>query len=522
MHRPDPRQDADIAAWNGAWVLGTRLIAMAIGLLGLPILMSTLGLLQFGAWAVLLGGTFAFGTLELGMSVAVMRWTTLSLMPEYKSNGGHGLDAIMSNSLACTALVFAVVGLPLYFLSEPLAAWLQLPSTALLTPGQCILVIYATVALLALLRCTIAPMLAARRMAVHSGFSLLQSLVGAGVTWSVAWTTRRLDLVILANAAAIVGVQLFASLWTRRRMPWRFSRRALDRRLATEMLRFGAALQFSDLSVFVMYQFDKLVISGVVAPTEVAHYEVASRSAQALGNVSSAPFVAFAPALTERHGRNEDVSADLLRMLRLTVFGTGVFLLLPLAVAPIGLFAWIGQIGYHAAPTFALLALSVISTVLIMPLSMAAQAQGRARLEFARAFGAMMVNVPCSFLLIHAYGKEGAALGTLIACLLGNSLFAWWLLRSIGLSWTRVFAVLRPFALPILVVAAATTACAQLAEPWVIASRWYMAPTAASLYALAAIVLMAWLWRGGALHADERAMIAALPARLFPRRSDSR
>ena len=31
--------------------------------------------------------------------------------------------------------------------------------------------------------------------------------------------------------------------------------------------------------------------------------------------------------------------------------------LLPLAVAPIGLFAWIGQIGYHAAPTFALLAL---------------------------------------------------------------------------------------------------------------------------------------------------------------------
>ena len=61
-------------------------------------------------------------------------------------------------------------------------------------------------------------------------------------------------------------------------------------------MMFQAGGLFSDLSVFVMYQFDKLLISGVVAPTEVAHYEVASRSAQALGNVSSAPFVAFAPA----------------------------------------------------------------------------------------------------------------------------------------------------------------------------------------------------------------------------------
>lgn len=518
MQPPEARREADLAAWNGAWVLGTRLVTMAIGLLGLPILMSALGLLQFGAWAVLLGGTFAFGTLELGMSVAVMRWTTLSLMPESKANGGHDLDAIMSNSLACTSLVFAIVGLPLYVASEPLAAWLQLPQTPLLTPGQCILVIYATVALLALLRCTIAPMLAARRMAVHSSFTLMQSAIGAAVTWGVAWTTRRLDLVILANAAAIVGVQLFASLWTRRRMPWHFSRRLLDRRLAGDMLRFGAALQFSDLSVFIMYQFDKLVISGVVAPTEVTHYEVASRSAQALGNVSSAPFVAFAPAMTERHGRQQDMAEDLLRMLRLTLFGSGLFLLLPLAVARLGLYSWIGQIGYHASSTFALLAMSVISTVLIMPLSITAQAQGRARVEFGRAFAAMLVNVPCSFLLIHAYGKEGAALGTLSACLLANSVFAWWLLRSLQLSWTRVYAGMRALLWPILATTAAIALVAHVVEPWLIVSRYYMAPATVVLYGLGALALVTWLWRGNALHEDERTMLASLPGRLFGRR----
>lgn len=519
MQRPEARDEADVTAWNGAWVLGTRLVTMMVGLLGLPILMSALGLLQFGAWAVLLGGTFAFGTLELGMSVAVMRWTTLALMPENRSNGSHGLDAIMSNSLACTSLVFAIVGLPLYFASEPLAAWLQLPTTPLLTPGQCILVIYATVAVLSLLRCTIAPMLAARRMAVHSSFTLMQSVVGAAVTWSVAWGTRRLDLVILANAVAIVAVQLFAAFWTRRRMPWRFSRRSLDRRLSSEMLRFGAALQFSDLSVFVMYQFDKLIIAGVVAPTEVAHYEVASRSAQALGSVSSAPFIAFAPAMTERHGRQQDVSEDLLRMLRLTLFGTGLFLLLPLAVARLGLYSWIGQIGYHASSTFGLLALSVISTVLILPLSITAQAQGRARLEFARAFGAMLINVPCSFMLIHAYGKEGAALGTLIACLIANAVFAYWLLRSVQLSWTRIYLALRALLWPILSVTVAIGLIAHVVEPWFIASRYYMAPATVVLYAIGSASMMLWLWRGGALQPEERAMLASLPARVFFRRS---
>jgi len=312
---------------------------------------------------------------------------------------------------------------------------------------------------------------------------------------------------------AIITVQVFAALWTRRRMPWRLAPRTLDRGLARAMLGYGISLQFSDLSTFVMYQFDKLIISGVVSPVEVTHYEVASRSAQSLGSISSAPFIAFTPSLVERHGRREDPSADLLRMLRMTVLGTGFFLLLPLAVARIGLFAWVGQIGYHASATFALLALSVISTALIMPLSISAQAMGRASMEFTRAAGAMIINVPASVLLISAYGKEGAALGTLIACVVANALFAWWLLRTLALGWRSVAAALLPVFLPILATSIAIALLARMVEPFVLASRWYMAPTAAALYALGVLGLVAWLWLGGALQPEERALVASLRTR---------
>ncbi len=509
---PAPEADAIATiARSGFWLLGSRLMAMCIGLLGLPILMSALGPLQFGAWAVLLGGTFAFGTLELGMSSAVMRWTTLALMPEARSSGDDDLSAIMSNSLLCTAVVFAAGGAGLLLFVDPLARWLQLPSTPWFSAAQCILLVYATVATLALLRCAIAPLLAARRMATHSAFTLAQSLIGAAATWTVAITTRRLDLVLVANAVAIIIVQLAAAIWTHRHLPWRFAPHRLDRVLASDMLRYGSALQFGDLSSFVMYQFDKLIIAGVVTPTEVAHYEVASRSAQALGNVSTAPFVAFAPLLTERHGRREDPIEDLLRMLRMTLLGIGMFLLLPLAVAPIGLFAWVGQIGYHAAGVFALLALSVISTALILPLSMCAQAMGRASMELTRAGCAMLINIPASLALIHAYGKEGAALGTLCACLIANIGFAIWLLRVLNTSFTRVVASVRPLLWPIVMTTIGIAVVARLVEPLVIASRWYMAPTATALYGAGLLILLAQFARAGILTAEERLLTRRIP-----------
>lgn len=513
MTRTDSGDGAETLTRNGAWLLGTRIVAMCVGLLGLPIMMSTLGVLQFGAWAVLLGGTFAFGTLELGMSSAVMRWTTLALMPDSATAEAHKINAIMSNSLACAAVVFTLVGALVFVVADPLAAWLKLPATQWFSAGQCILIIYATVAILALLRCTIAPLLAARKMASHAGFTVLQSIVGAAATWGVAGSTHRLDLVLLANSSAIIAVQTFAAVWTRRRMPWNFERRLLQPKLARAMLGYGAALQFSDLATFVMYQFDKLMISGMVSPTEVTHYEVASRTAQALGSVSSAPFVAFTPSLTERHGRNQDTSEDLLRMLRLTVLGVGFFLLLPLAVSPIGLFAWVGQIGYHAAGTFALLVLSVISTMLIMPLSMTAQAKGKASIEFTRAACAMVINVPASVLLIHSYGKEGAALGTLIACMVANSLFAGWMLRSLKVSWKRVAVALGRFLRAILITTLGIALLTHLIEPLVISTRWLMAPAAATLYAAGVLTLSTWLWRGGAFHDEERILILSLRGR---------
>jgi O-antigen/teichoic acid export membrane protein len=204
------------------------------------------------------------------------------------------------------------------------------------------------------------------------------------------------------------------------------------------------------------------------------------------------------------------MSADLIRLLRLTVLGAGLFLLLPMAVAPIALFAWVGQIGYHAAGTFTLLALAMVSSLLVTPLSLAAQAMGRASMEFKRAGGAMLINVPLSASLIYAYGKEGAALGTLIACFIANTVFARWLLKSLRLSAPQLAAALWPLLSRFLVVTLALAAATAAIEPLVISSRWYMAPAAVGLYLMALTVAAFWLWRSAALNDGEREYLSSL------------
>ncbi len=138
-------------AKDGIWLVASRLLTMAIGMVGLPILMSSLGALQFGAWAVLLGGIYAFGTLELGMSSSVMRWSAMAATRNPEP-GATDISVIMTNALAGTTMVFALGGLGIWISADALADWLNLPDTPLLTPAQCILAVYATVAVTALLR----------------------------------------------------------------------------------------------------------------------------------------------------------------------------------------------------------------------------------------------------------------------------------------------------------------------------------------------------------------------------------
>jgi len=112
-------------------MIGSRILSIVIGLLGIPILLSCLGSEIYGGWAVLLGGSFAFYVLEFGMSATVVKY-----LAEKSSFSELHRSEILSNAISLLGIIFFISGIIVFYTADPLSAWLNLPDTEILSSGE--------------------------------------------------------------------------------------------------------------------------------------------------------------------------------------------------------------------------------------------------------------------------------------------------------------------------------------------------------------------------------------------------
>src|SRR6185369_6895458 len=100
---------------------------------------------------------------------------------------------------------------------------------------------------------------------------------------------------------------------------------------------------------------------------------------------------------------------------RIAAYGVSVFLLVPLAAAPMFLYAWTGQMGYVGRWAFVALTVGAMASVLSFPAATLMQAAGRPGVPAKAAGYAILLNVPLSLTLVLKWGLNGAAIGTAVA-----------------------------------------------------------------------------------------------------------
>jgi len=98
----------------------SRVFALAVGLLAVPILLSTLGSSLFAAWAVLMGASLVFYSLELGMPATLVRYLAR------EGWDGAPAEEAMSSAVALLALVYVVAVGAVALVARPVAEWLRL------------------------------------------------------------------------------------------------------------------------------------------------------------------------------------------------------------------------------------------------------------------------------------------------------------------------------------------------------------------------------------------------------------
>jgi O-antigen/teichoic acid export membrane protein len=199
-----------------------------------------------------------------------------------------------------------------------------------------------------------------------------------------------------------------------------------------ELLHYGLANQAEGWAQFVNFQFDKFLIAAWVGLWGVAPYEVANRAVAALRSIPASGADTFLPNAMVRADGAREAWDWYLASTRLAAYGVVMFLLAPLAVAPVFLYAWTGEMGHLGRGVFLALCIGAVANVLALPAGTLAQAQGRPAL-LARAAGvSVAINLPLSLLLVLRFGAQGAAFGTACAMTVSAAVLVWAVHRHLG------------------------------------------------------------------------------------------
>jgi len=487
-------------------MIGSRVLSIMIGLLGIPILLTHLGAETYGGWAILLGGSFAFYVLEFGMSPTVVKY-----LAEKNSCCDLYRSEVLSNAITLFAIIFSIAGVGVFSMATPLATWLHLPDTDLLSPGGLIIFLFLSVIGTLVFRISFHTLCAINRFDTYAALALLQFTTSNIATWLVAINWPRLDLILISYWTSQLIVLYLSWLWARRLVPWSFRPKMINRKIIGDMFMHGFNLQFSDLMYFVHFQFDKMLIAGFVGLAHVTHYECASRAGQALRSIPAFGLSSLLPTATEQYSNKEDFWPTYIDATRIASLASIFLLFLPMAISPLFLFAWVGQIGYHGRWIFMLLATGIGISIIAMPVNLFIQAMGRTAVMAKLAVISIIINIILSLILIQVWGKEGAAAGTAIAISITGVMYLQDFHGANQQRMSETVSNLIHMMWPALSVCGIFFGLEQLIEPWVIASRWYMAPTAVGLYILGVVSILHILGATGRLGHTELRLIEKAP-----------
>lgn len=400
-------------------MVAARIANMLVGLAIIPVLIHTLGGEGFAAWAVLLAVSAAFTLLEVGMPKTFIRYAA----PLIQQGQWQQVATLLAHVLTVLGLVFVAGIWPVSWLASEAAGRLKVPNDGLLSAAQMILFVYAAIALRALLQFGSLTFNAARRFRAYAVASFLQSFLSNVAAAAVAIWTGRLDLTLLAFWIAQLLLLALSSLIAIQRFARDIAITLPRLDKLRELCSHGLKVQAFDWAQILTFQFDKLLIATFMGLWAVAPYEVGFRGVAALRSVPSSGLDSFlATAAIGHHEGSDELWRRYRSATQLAALSVLVFLIAPLAVAPIFLYAWTGEMGYYGRWVFLSLSLGAACSVIVLPAATLAQAAGRVDLQARSALASLLLNIPLSFILLLEWGLAGVAAGTALSLLAGSFL----------------------------------------------------------------------------------------------------
>jgi O-antigen/teichoic acid export membrane protein len=392
--------------------MATSGVTVSTGLISVPLILSAVGVVGYGLWALARTMMIYAGSAEIGLGPGVQRYIGLRRGKEAET----GLSSILWTAL----VVYGIVGGAVFAVGVALAPLIveifKLP-VDLRSEGASMLRLVSLAILITLLAVGLGNVLQGlerfQALALSTLASSIAFICGVVVVTQAGW-----GLIGLGGAAVLQGTTMLVfRCWFLRHLVASERPRLLPRREIVELLSFSGRLQITAITTLLNTQTDKIVVGLVAGPVALGEIGIAAQLAEAarlFGGASIPPMVSrFALAW----GAHDETRVARLTSLTVRIVTVGVIALSIIATAslyPI-INAWLGS-GHNQSVVFASILLLAYSCFLLCSPAIAyLRAVGRPRLEVLYGVTTTAINLFATVGLGLVFGPVGVVTATLLA-----------------------------------------------------------------------------------------------------------
>jgi O-antigen/teichoic acid export membrane protein len=385
-----------------------------------PVMLSRLGLAQFGVWAVTGALAQYARLLDLGITSSLSRFVAL-----YDAEGNRrGIEETVAIGMMA-GLAVGLVVIAAAFFAAPLVAEVL----GVLDTGEMRIVLVSSAASATIF--LIAAVLSAvpiglRRMGPPNVAYTIGNVINFAFSLGALVLSTKLTDYALANLASGViglGITVGALLWVWERP---FARRPTLAR-TRGIVSFGLKSQLVTLANLVNVQTDKLIIAAMLGPRTAGAYEIGNRVVQgvlSLGVMTLSALIPTATADLVKRGR-EVILEYFVRYTRRTLaIALPLFGAVVVAI-PYLLVAWLGERPPDTTEITALLSLAFAVSMTTGVAMTLVVADGHPGLVAQTATIVVVLNVTATIVAAPIFGLWGVLLATVGAELFVSILFLW-------------------------------------------------------------------------------------------------
>jgi len=424
---------------NTAFSIGGHLWRIVFGLITTPIIISYIGIERFGIWAMigLLAGYF--GLADFGMGSAFVRFITNhhanDELEKINTIASTAVFFFVSTALCLMAVTVLILNPLIHFLGigkslESEAAFVFLFGLATLFMNNIFSIFYSI-------------QIGLQRMDITNKVSIamtVPSLAGTLLVLKLGYGLRGLIVNHFAMTVIFVAVNM---LIARRLLPSLRVRPTLFRFGALkELITFGLKIQIGNLSEFVTFQIDKMLIGHFLNLNLVGQFQIGTQVAAKARQIPSMLAFAVMPAAAELDARGDKGKLD-----RMYISGSKF---LSLITAPLMGFlfifagvivtAWINDRELvmaslairMLAPALMFYSIAVVATSVAVGI-------GQPGIVTRAGLSYIILNIILSIILIMRFGYPGTLAATTIPMWLYCAMLWIKLHRHLDVSSTRFF-----------------------------------------------------------------------------------